>query len=99
MLSDSNKLNFNGINIKGLQEAVKEEKSLIIVTGSGERLYSRLIKIASGNDDILDIKESDMIILATPPNPGSELNHANVLDELARTVAKTIALSDKKFEQ
>ncbi|WP_338991977.1 ribonuclease J [Spiroplasma endosymbiont of Seladonia tumulorum] len=96
VLSDSKKLNFNGINLKGLQEAVKEEKSLIIVTGSGERLYSRLIKIASGNDDILDIKESDTIILATPPNPGSELNHANVLDELARTVAKTIALSDKK---
>lgn len=96
VLSNNKKLNFSGINLKGLQEAVKEKKSLIIVTGSGERLYSRLIKIAYGNDDILDIKESDTIILATPPNPGSELNHANVLDELARTVAKTIALSDKK---
>lgn len=97
VLSDNKKLNFTGINLKALQEVVKEKKSLIIITGSGERLYSRLIKIASENDDILDIKESDTIILATPPNPGSELNHANVLDELARTVAKIIALSDKKI--
>ncbi|AGM24766.1 ribonuclease J [Spiroplasma chrysopicola] len=96
VLRENKKMNLDGINLVPLHEAVSQEKSLIIVTGSGERLYSRLIKIAGGNDDILDIKETDMIILATPPTPGSELNHANVLDELARTVAKTIALSAKK---
>ncbi|AHF60706.1 metallo-beta-lactamase [Spiroplasma mirum ATCC 29335] len=97
VINANNQMNLEGINLKTLHDVVNDEKSLIIVTGSGERLYSRLIKIASGNDDILDIKETDTIILATPPNPGSELNHANVLDELARTVAKTTALSDRKI--
>lgn len=88
-------INMNGINIKPLYNVVKLKKSVIIITGNREKLYTRLIKIANGYDNIINIKNNDTIILATPPNPGSELNHANVLDELTRTNAKVIPLSSK----
>ncbi|WP_381415370.1 ribonuclease J [Spiroplasma endosymbiont of Anurida maritima] len=96
MMIEKKQINLKGIKIVSLKEAAKMDNSIILVSGSGERLYSRLIKIATSNDENLEINETDTIVLATPPDPGSELNHANVLDELARTIAKVVPLSDKK---
>lgn len=98
-MKNSKRLNtlLSDIEIKPLNEVKNKENGVIIVTGSGERLYTRLAKMAMDNDEMVDIKDSDTIILASPPSPGKELNHANTLDELARANCKTIALSDKRI--
>ncbi|WP_342264583.1 ribonuclease J [Spiroplasma endosymbiont of Clivina fossor] len=89
-------LQFNKIKFRNLTSDAINDNSVIFVTGSGERLYTRLYKIISGDDEHLEIEKSDTVILATPPIPGYELKHARILDELARTDARFMALSDKK---
>lgn len=86
----------NKIRIISLDQVVNNKNSVVIVTGSGERLFAKMNKIASGNDDKLVLVEDDTIVLATPPIPGNEVAHAAVLDELARTDAKTISISEKQ---
>lgn len=96
LLLNSNLVIENSNQIKNINEITNIDKSIIIVSGTRETLYNKIIKIAAENDPEIEILESDIIILATPPVPGSELNYANVLDELARTNANVVDLNDKK---
>lgn len=86
----------NKIKVISLEEAAKSKDNVIIVTGSGERLFAKMSKIATNNDDELTLTEDDTVILATPPIPGNELAHAATLDELARTDVKVISISEKQ---
>ncbi|MCL6428570.1 Ribonuclease J2 [Spiroplasma sp. JKS002669] len=86
----------NKIRIIPLQAATKSKDNVIIVTGSGERLFAKMNKIATNSDDELNLLPDDTVILATPPIPGNELAHAGVLDELARTDVKVISISEKQ---
>lgn len=84
-------------DICSIEEYMKSENGVLIIAGTGDVLYSKLAKIANGNDDQLEFKEKDLIILATPPAAGVEKRHAQILDELARTDAKVMALSDRNI--
>ncbi|QBQ07454.1 ribonuclease J [Spiroplasma gladiatoris] len=84
-------------DIISLEEYMKSTDGILVLTGAGDLLYSRLAKIAAGNDEVVEFSEQDTIILATPPAAGVEKRHAEILDELARTNANLIALSDKNI--
>ncbi|QEH61574.1 ribonuclease J [Spiroplasma chinense] len=90
-------LGINKNDIISLNDYMKSDDGILILTGAGDLLYSRLAKIATGNDDVIEFSEKDTIILATPPAAGVEKRHAEVLDELARTNANIIALSDRNI--
>ena len=94
-VNDLNAFNINKSQIINLAETIKKD-TVIIVTGSGERLFIRMNKIAVGNDDFLKLEANDTVILATPPIPGNELAHAALLDDLARTDVKVISISEKQ---
>ncbi|AVP49305.1 ribonuclease J [Williamsoniiplasma luminosum] len=79
------------------EEYMKSENGVLIIAGNGDVLYSKLAKIANGNDNVVEFGEKDLIIIATPPAPGIEKRHAQILDELARTDARVVALSDKNI--
>ncbi len=82
----------NSSQIKSIKDVKNIDNSIIIVSGNQENIYDNIIKIANGSSPYLEINKNDTVILSTPPTPGSELNYANVLDELARTLAKVISL-------
>ncbi|AUM62456.1 ribonuclease J [Spiroplasma monobiae] len=84
-------------DIISIEEFTKSEDGILMLTGAGDLLYTRLAKIAAGNDDKVEFTENDTIILATPPAAGVEKRHAEILDELARTNAKLVSLSDKNI--
>ncbi|WP_342269050.1 ribonuclease J [Spiroplasma endosymbiont of Aspidapion aeneum] len=75
----------------------ESDNATLIIAASGDLLYAKLTKIAVGNDEFIKLKESDIVILATPPAPGVERRHADTLDELSRTSAKIISLSDRNL--
>lgn len=95
-VNDLNAFNFNKSQLINLAQTVGTKDTVIIVTGTGERLFLRMNKIAVGNDDFLKLEPQDTVILATPPIPGNELAHASLLDELARTDVKVINISEKQ---
>ncbi|AGR40916.1 ribonuclease J [Spiroplasma taiwanense] len=84
-------------DIFSLEEFMKSNDGILLITGAGDLLYSRLAKITAGNDEIIEFTENDTIILATPPAAGVEKRHAEILDELARSNAKLISLSDRNI--
>ncbi|AXK51491.1 ribonuclease J [Spiroplasma alleghenense] len=91
------KLNISEENIFSINDFMESDNGILLVTGTGDLLYSRLAKIATGNDTVIEFTEKDIIILATPPAPGVEMRHAQILDELARTNAKLVVLSEKNI--
>lgn len=95
-VNDLNAFNIDKSHIINLAQTIGTKDTVIIVTGSGERLFMRMNKIAIGNDDYLKLESEDTIILATPPIPGNELAHAALLDDLARTDVKVINISEKQ---
>ncbi|AUB31333.1 ribonuclease J [Spiroplasma floricola] len=90
-------LQISSKDIISIEEFMKSEDGILLLTGAGDLLYTRLAKIAAGNDDKVEFTENDTIILATPPAAGVEKRHAEILDELARTNAKLVSLSDKNI--
>ncbi|QHX36455.1 ribonuclease J [Spiroplasma sp. BIUS-1] len=84
-------------DVISIEDFMKSEDGILLLTGAGDLLYTRLAKIAAGNDDKVEFTENDTIILATPPAAGVEKRHAEILDELARTNAKLVSLSDKNI--
>lgn len=80
-----------------VQDYKNSENGILIISGNADVLYSKLNKIANNNDDVVEFTEKDLVILATPPAPGVEKRHAQILDELARTEARIIALSDRNI--
>lgn len=95
-VNDLNAFNINKSQLINLAQTVGIKDTVIIVTGTGERLFLKMNKIAVGNDDYLKLEPQDTVILATPPIPGNELAHAALLDELARTDVKVISISEKQ---
>ncbi|KAJ3615857.1 hypothetical protein Zmor_012240 [Zophobas morio] len=90
-------LGFEKNQIISVEEFNKNNDNVLVIAGTVEGLYSQLAKIANGNDDLVEFTENDTLIIATPPAAGIEKKHAEILDELARTNAKLIALSDKNI--
>ena len=66
----------------------------IIVSGNIDKLYTRIIKIATNTTNII-LDRRDKFILAIPPSAGLELNYANILDEIARTNTSCTAIGRK----
>ncbi|MDQ0567887.1 ribonuclease J [Mycoplasma yeatsii] len=87
----------NKDSLISIQEYMQSDDGVLIISGNADDLYSKLMKIATGNDHVVEFTEKDVIILATPPAAGIEKRHAQILDELARTDAKLVALSDKNI--
>lgn len=84
-------------DLMSVEDYMNSDDGVLIISGTGDVLYSKLAKIAMGNDSVIELSEKDLVILATPPAAGVEKRHAEILDELARTDAKLIALSDKNI--
>lgn len=101
VLENKRVLNYLGLESKDIISIDDFEKSsdnnLLVIAGTVDGLYTQLSKIANGIDNTIEFVEDDILIIATPPAPGVEKRHAELLDELARTPAKLKALSDKNI--
>lgn len=76
---------------------VDDQNAIIVISGSGEQLFVQLHKIANGYDNNLEISETDTVILAAPPIPGTERVASQTIDELYKTAANIIMLKSKTF--
>ncbi len=68
---------------------------VIIVSGSGHKLFELMNRIATDEDDILDLTEEDTVIIASPIVPGLEKKASALEDELYKDGAHVIKLDSK----
>ncbi len=87
---------FKGIQFYNYKEAkISDINNMhIIVSGNIDKLYTRIVKIATHTTNII-LDRRDKFILAIPPSAGLELNYANILDEIARTHTSYTAIGRK----
>jgi ribonuclease J len=66
------------------RKANEVKNSVILITGTRERLYQRLVRISHNEDIFLKIKEKDLIIMACPPINGLEGVYQTITDIVAK---------------
>ena len=74
----------------------ENEEIIVITTGSQGEPMSGLARMAFAEHRLLEIKESDMVIISATPIPGNERSVSRVINQLVRTGADVIyeALAD-----
>lgn len=84
----------NFVNLKYLDENTKNDDQdlVIIVTGSRHEPFYMLQRMCKKLDRLIEIGENDLVIMLTPPVPGTERMAARTMDTLLRCKANVIEL-------
>lgn len=100
MMSDIEKLGYYHVPVNA--EITKanfnndEENILVIISGSGSNIFKRVHKIAIKEDEFLEFRETDTIIIASPMVPGTEHEATKMENDLYKEGAKVIAVDSKR---
>jgi len=71
-------------------DSVRDNKVVILTTGSQGEPMSGLVRMASGEHAKLDIKQGDTVIISSTPIPGNERYVSDVINMLYRRGAKVV---------
>ena len=63
-----------------------------IVSGTGSRTFKRMHKIALREDEVIQLRESDTVIIASPPSFETEVASANMENDLYKEHVHVVAL-------
>ena len=87
------------INLKFIDEKNQNhlEDSLVLVTGDRHEPFHMLQRMVRKVDRLIHLKESDTVILMTPPIPGTEKIAARTLDILYRNNISPVKIDKKKL--
>lgn len=85
-----------------IQDLKNEDPSnlIILITSNGEKLFRIIQRIASGElkeEKGVAFNESDLFIMAAPSTPGIEVIAVSALDDVYRSGASVINISNKKI--
>ena len=100
MMSDMAKLGY--YHIPAGLEIPKEdfrndmENVLVIIAGNGSTIFRKVHKIATKEDDLIEFRQSDTVILAAPAVPGTENEEASMEDDLYREAGRVEAVDSKR---
>ncbi len=75
----------------------KTNNAVVLVTGTGERLYQRFIRIGEDNDVFLKFRKNDTVIMIAPPINGLEKTAARTLDMISRNLRRIYDVSEKDY--
>ena len=67
-----------------------------IISGSGNKVFRLLNNIAIGEDRLIELKENDTVIIASPIVPGTEKEAANMENDLYKAGVKVHKLSSNE---
>ncbi len=69
---------------------------VVVVSGSQQELNNHINNIAIEADDVITLEENDYIVLANPPQAGTELNYAHWIDEMSRANGTIISINSNQ---
>lgn len=71
------------------------EDVVIIVSGNGQQVFNIMNKVAISEDNVLELKRSDTVIIASPIVPGTEREATNMENELYKDGVRVRTLDSK----
>ncbi len=72
------------------------ENIVIIVAGTGSNIFTKVHKIATKEDDFIEMRKSDTVIIASPAVPGTERTEASMEDDLYKEADRVEAIDAKR---
>lgn len=73
------------------------ENILVLISGNGSNIFKRVHKIATKEDELLEFKQSDTIIIASPAVPGTEREATKMENDLYKEGAQVCAVDAKRM--
>ncbi|MGL5917518.1 MAG: ribonuclease J [Culicoidibacterales bacterium] len=73
------------------------EELTVIVAGNSGLPFNLLQRMSTKMDKLIQIDETDLVVLATPPVPGTEVVAANASDAIFKTGANVISIDKKSL--
>lgn len=73
-----------------------DEDVLVLVGGSGNRVFKKLHKMAIGEDNLIEFRDTDTIIIASPVVPGTEKAAAKMEDDLYKAKVNIFKVKAKE---
>ena len=68
-----------------------------IVSGSGNKVFKLMNNIAIGEDNVISLKEEDIVIIASPVVPGTEKDATAMENDLYKAGVKLVKLNAKQI--
>ena len=66
---------------------------IVVISGSGNKVFKLMNNIAIGEDSIIELREEDMVIIASPIVPGTEKEASAMENDLYRAGVTIVKLS------
>lgn len=84
-------------NVIGDLSNINDKNVVILNANEKEKPYYNMIKIVNGYDKFIKLTEEDTVFLATPIYENREKTFYHLLDEISKTGASVVTLSNKKY--
>jgi ribonuclease J len=69
---------------------------LVIISGTGSSIFRKVHKIATKEDDTIELRSTDTIIIASPAVPGTEREEASMEDDLYKESGRVLTIDAKR---
>jgi ribonuclease J len=76
---------------------INDKNVVIINSNEREKPYSNIMKIVSGYDKFIKLKEDDTVFLATPVYEGREKTYYKLLDDISKQGVDVVSLPPSKY--
>lgn len=73
------------------------ENVLVVIGGTGSTIFKKVHKIATREDDTIQLRPSDMVIIASPAVPGTEREESSMEDDLYKETSNIHAVDTKRI--
>ena len=85
-----------GLEVPPSQFTNDMDNVIVIIAGNGSNIFQKVHKIATKEDDVIEFRPSDTVIIASPAVPGTEREEASMEDDLYREAGRVIAVDAKR---
>jgi ribonuclease J len=72
------------------------ENVIVIIAGNGANIFKKVHKIANKEDEKIEFRNTDTVIIASPAVPGTEREEAGMEDDLYREAGRVAAVDAKR---
>ena len=72
------------------------ENVVVIVGGTGSTIFKKVHKIATREDDTIQLRDTDTVLIASPAVPGTEREASAMEDDLFKETSKVYAIDSKR---
>ena len=68
------------------------DNTLILVAGNGKTIFKKMHNIATHEDNVIQLRPSDTVIIASPAVPGTEREESSMEDDLYKETPNVFQL-------